>query len=83
MAKKRLLSPLLFFKEIAYCQGPFPLEEYIKIIFNLYSIFWPTEGIQRHRKDLTFAKQIKQNCIPTYFKHIVIHQNSKQKNNSI
>lgn len=40
-----------FFKEIAHCRGPFPPEKYIKIIFNLYSIVWPTEGIQRHRKD--------------------------------
>jgi len=58
------------FKEIAYCQGPFPLQEYIKIIFNLYSIFWPTEGFQRHRKDFTSAKQIKEK---TAFLHILIY----------
>jgi len=44
-----------FFEEIAYCQGPFPLEEYIKIIFNLYSIFF-IEGIQKTQERLDFCQ---------------------------
>lgn len=35
---KAFFSFTPFFKETAYCQGLFPLEEHIKMTFNLYSI---------------------------------------------